>query len=193
MARLKPLPAVWLVSDARTDAVLAAALARLPRGSGFIYRHFHLPPAERRARFDALIRIARARDHVVILGGSTAQARAWRADGAYGPPRQLAHGPQVLRLAAVHSLRELAQARRADLVLLSPAFATRSHLGAAALGPLRFRLLAARSQAPVIALGGMNPRTAKRLGWPRWAAIDAFLPIRRPGLDPGRRTVPKDS
>ena len=175
MARLKPLAAVWLVSDARNDAVLEAALMRLPRGSGFIFRHFHMGAAERRARFDTLMRIARARDHLVILGGTAAQARAWRADGAYGSPRQLASGPQALRLAAVHSLRELRQARRADLVLLSPAFATRSHPGAAPLGPLRFRLLAARSQAPVIALGGMNPRTANRLGWPRWAAIDAFL------------------
>lgn len=175
MARLKPLPALWLVSDARNDAVLEAALTHLPRGSGFIFRHFHLPPAQRRARFAALARIARARDHVVILGGAIAQARAWRADGAYGSPLQLARGPQGLRLAAVHSLRELAEARRADLVLLSPAFATRSHPGVAALGPLRFRLLAARAQAPVIALGGMNPSTARRLGWPRWAAIDAFL------------------
>ena len=175
MARLKPLAAVWLVSDARNDAVLEAALTRLPRGSGFIFRHFHLAPAKRRARFDALIRIARARDHLVILGGSTAQARAWRADGAYGSPRQLTRGPQALRLAAVHSLRELRQAQRADLVLLSPAFATRSHPEAAPLGPLRFRLLAALAQVPVIALGGMNPRTAGQLGWPRWAAIDAFL------------------
>ena len=175
MARLKPLPAVWLVSDARSDAGLEAALLRLPRGSGFIFRHFHLPPAQRRARFAALARIARGRDHVVVLGGTVAQARAWGAGGAYGSPRQLAQGPQGLRLAAVHSLHELALARRADLVLLSPAFATRSHPGAAPLGPLRFRLLAARAQAPLIALGGMNPRTAQRLGWPRWAAIDAFL------------------
>ena len=175
MARLKPLPAVWLVSDARNDAVLATALARLPRGSGFIYRHFHLPPELRRARFAALTRIARARDHVVILGGTVAQARAWSADGAYGSPRQLVRGTQGLRLVAVHSLGELAQARRADLLLLSPAFATRSHPGVAGLGPLRFRLLAARAQAPVIAVGGVNARTAKRLGWPRWAAIDAFL------------------
>ena len=166
MARLKPLPAVWLVSDARNDAALEDALARLPRGSGFIFRHFHLPPAERRARFLVLLRIARGRDHVVVLSGSRAEARAWRADLAYGPGGDLV---------PVHSLRELARVRKAAAVLLSPAFATRSHPGAAPLGPLRFRLLAMRAQAPVIALGGMNARTAKRLNWPRWAGIDAFL------------------
>ena len=62
----------------------------------------------------------------------------------------------------------------ADAVLLSPAFLTRSHPGAAALGPLRFRLLAAHARTPVIALGGMTPATAHRLVWPRWAAIDGL-------------------
>ena len=71
-------------------------------------------------------------------------------------------------------LRELARAGRAVAVLLSPVFPTRSHPGAASLGPLRFRLLAARAQVPVIALGGMNRRSARRLKWPRWAGIDAF-------------------
>ncbi len=165
MARLKPLPAVWLVSDARNDAALAAALIRLPRRSGFIFRHFHLPPAQRRARFAALLRVARGRNHVVALGGSRTEARRWGADLAYGPGGDLA---------PVHSLRELARARGAVALLLSPAFATSSHPGATPLGPLRFRLLVAQARVPVIALGGMNPRTAKRLNWPRWAGIDAF-------------------
>ena len=95
------------------------------------------------------------------------------ADGAYGA--QLQRGPACLRLATVHSLRELAKLKRADAVLLSPVFPTRSHHGAQALGPLRFRLIAARAKLPVIALGGMDHRRAARLNWPRWAAIDAFL------------------
>jgi thiamine-phosphate pyrophosphorylase len=78
-------------------------------------------------------------------------------------------------LATAHSLRELRRARQAAAVLLSPVFPTRTHPGGKVLGPLRFRLLAGRSLVPVIALGGMNPRTARRLRWPRWAGIDAFL------------------
>jgi thiamine-phosphate pyrophosphorylase len=54
-------------------------------------------------------------------------------------------------------------------------FPTRSHPGGKVLGPLRFRLLAARARLPVIALGGMDARRASRLGTPAWAAIDAFL------------------
>lgn len=166
MARLKPLPDLWLVSDARSDAVLERALADLPRGSGFIFRHYHLPPAQRRARFAALARLARARGHLVALAGSRAEARRWGADLAYGPGGDLV---------PVHSLAEIGRARRAAALLLSPVFATRSHPGARTLGPLRFRLLAGRAGAPVIALGGMNAKTARRLKWPRWAGIDAFL------------------
>ena len=166
MPRLKPLPAIWLISDARNDAVLEMALRTLPRGSGFVFRHYHLGVSERRARFAALARRARARGHLVALAGSRAEARRWGADLAYGPDGQLI---------PVHDLREIGRARRAEAVLLSPVFATRSHPGAKVLGVLRFRLLAMRAQVPVIALGGLNRRTANRLKWPRWAGIDAFL------------------
>lgn len=166
MPRLKPLPAIWLFSDARNAAGLAAALRRLPRGGGFVFRHYHLNAHERRAEFARLARLARARGHLVALAGSTALARRWGADLAYG-----ARGDLV----PVHSLRAIARAGRAQALVLSPVYPTRSHPGAASLGPLRFRLLAARAKPPVIALGGMNAATARRLKWPRWGGIDAFL------------------
>lgn len=168
-----PLPKIWLLSDARNDAALERALKRLPRGSGLIFRHYHLDPVERRARFKALQRHARHHGHRIVLSGSVAQARCWGADGAYGA--DLSRGPALLRLVTVHSLRELRRARRADAVLLSPVFPTRSHPGGKVLGPLRWKALAARSPVPVIALGGMNPRRAQRLKAQHWAGIDAFL------------------
>ena len=168
MPRKKPLPHIWLLSDARNDAVLERALRRLPRGSGFVFRHYHLPDGARRAQFAALARIARARDIAVVLAGSAAQARRWGADGSYGSDRDA-------MLATAHSLSELRRARRTAAVLLSPVFPTRSHPGGKVLGPVRFRLLATRAPVPVIALGGMNARTARGLRWPRWAGIDAFL------------------
>lgn len=168
MPRKKPLPHIWLLSDARNDAALERAIKRLPRGSGFVFRHYHLQEGARRARFDRLARLARARGIAVVLAGSAAQARRWGADGSYGAHRNAT-------LATAHSLRELRRASRAAAVLLSPVFPTRSHPGGKVLGPLRFRLLAAWAPVPVIALGGLNTRTARGLRWPRWAGIDAFL------------------
>ncbi len=161
-----PLPKVWLISDARNDAGLERALKALPRGGGFIFRHYHLNDAARRARFAPLRRIARTRGHWVALAGTTAQAQRWGADLAYGPTGQLV---------PVHSLHDLRRAARAQAVLLSPVFPTRSHPGGKVLGPLRWRLIAARATVPVIALGGMNPHRARRLKTAHWAGIDAFL------------------
>ena len=170
------LPELWLLSDERNDVALEGALAKLPRGSGFIYRHYHLPSGARLARFLELARIARTRDHLVILADSAQTAGEWGADGIYGAPRMLGRREGLLRLATAHGLREIGDANRAgaDAVLLSPVFVTRSHPEAKPLGPLRFRLLSALSQAPVIALGGMTGRGADRLEWPLWAAIDGL-------------------
>jgi thiamine-phosphate pyrophosphorylase len=177
MTDKKALPALWLISDARNDAGLARALARLPRGSGFIYRHYHLPDAARLARFRALRRVARARGHKVILADSALTAREWGADGIYGAPRSLYPRRRgLILLATAHGLGEigLAARRQADAVLLSPVFPTRTHPGAAVLGAARFRLLARQSLLPAIALGGMTARRARALDWPCWAAIDGL-------------------
>src|SRR3546814_13258801 len=67
-------PELWLVSDERNDARPEAALGRLPHGSGFIYRHYHLEPGVRRARFLELARLARAFGHLVILASDAPTA-----------------------------------------------------------------------------------------------------------------------
>lgn len=175
--RAKILPALWLISDARNDAVLERALAALPRGSGLIYRHYHLPGPRRLARFRVLRRCALARGHVVILADSALTAREWGADGIYGAPRSLwPRRAGLLHLATAHNLAEIGSAARlrADAVLLSPVFPTATHPGGAVLGPAAFRLLARQSRLPVIALGGMTAARARALRWPRWAAIDGL-------------------
>jgi thiamine-phosphate pyrophosphorylase len=170
------LPCLWLVTDRRNDSVLEKAIARLPRGSGVIFRHYHLEGPERRDRFRALARLARQRGHVIVLSDDFRTARRWGADGVYGVARQRRGGGGLLRLATAHSLKEMGAARRigADAILLSPVFPTRSHPAQNALGPVRFRLIACLARMPVIALGGMNRSAARRLLWPRWAAIDGL-------------------
>lgn len=185
MRRRQPgntVPTLWLISDARNDAVLERSIKRLPRGSGLVFRHYHLEPQARRQRFDRLARLIRQRGGKVVLAGDAATARRWRADGCYGGPDGNALGG-LIRLLTVHDLKEL---RRANLIaarasapmlaLISPVFATRSHPDSPSLGVARFAGLARHSRLPVIALGGMTGARSRQIvkiinGW---AAIDGL-------------------
>lgn len=196
MPRRQPPPRLLLMTDERMGEALWPALVRLPRGAGVVFRHYHTPPAERRALFDRVRAIARARGLWLILAGAPAEAIGWRADGAHGTsPHRRASRP-LLRSRPAHDARELVAARRAasDLIFLSPVFPTRSHGAVRGLGPVRFGLLARRlgQDRPVrgaekarwqsrnlVALGGVNPSRYKRLqalGANGWAAIDAWAP-----------------
>ena len=171
MTARQSVPRLWLLSDARNDARLETALRKLPRGSGFVFRHYHLPDAARRARFDALAALARSHGHRIVLAGPG----DWGQDGVYGPPFRIRER-NGLRLATAHDAAELDEAYFAgvDAAFLSPVFATNSHPGSPVLGPDRFLSLAQAAPLPVIALGGMTQARADALGWPRWGAIDGL-------------------
>jgi thiamine-phosphate pyrophosphorylase len=162
----QPLPRLWLMTDERQGEGLWDALERLPKGAGVVFRHYGLPPRERRRMFEKVRKVARKRRLLLLVGG-----RGLRGDGVHG------RGGPGLRSASAHNLRELKSAERlgASLIFLSPAFATRSHPAARALGPIRFGLAAVQARVPVVALGGVNKLNARRLPHIHgWAGIDAW-------------------
>jgi thiamine-phosphate pyrophosphorylase len=172
----RPLPRVWLMTDERMGDGLIPAIRRLPKGSGVVFRHYSLPPSERRALFDRVKRQARARRLVVLLGGSANDARRHRADGHH---RRSARGDSGIHSAGVHGAKEriLAERLGADLIFVSPVFPTRSHPGATVLGRVRFGMLVRDAAVPVIALGGMTRQRARSLkvfGIYGWAAISSL-------------------
>lgn len=182
------LPCQWLFTDERlggahADDPLWLALRRLPRGSGIVFRHYGLEDGARRTLLARVARLARARRLLLVVAqppiGVVARNRHWR-QGDVGRGER-APGVQT---AAAHSARAVEQAARAgaDLIFLSPLFATRSHGDARLLGPVRFGLAVnSRSRlaatVPLVALGGMNAARGRRLqplGASGWAAIDAW-------------------
>ena len=176
----KNMPSVWLVTDERVSSeVLLASAARLPKGrGGILFRHYRTGPRERRALFDRVAEIARRRRLKLLLAGPAREAAAWGADGWHGRGAGWAARP-LLRSLAVHNARELRVAERAgaDLIFLSPLFATRSHPGGRVLGRVGFAALAHRAGMPVVALGGVcagHRRILKGLGASGWAAIDGL-------------------
>jgi thiamine-phosphate pyrophosphorylase len=177
MHRRQTLPRLWMMTDERQGEDLWDALERLPRGAGVVFRHYGLAPAARRAVFRRVRAIAERKRLTLLLAARPNIAAAWGAEGVHG--RGAPRSSRGLRTASAHDLRQLRAAERsgADLVFISPAFATRSHPGARPLGPLRFAILARQSRVPVIALGGMSADKARRLagcGLYGWGGIDAW-------------------
>ena len=172
-------PSVFLMTDERIGDALWDALGRLPRGAGVVFRHYALPPGERRALFERVRCVARRRGLVLLLAGSPRQALGWKADGAHGrSPHRVSPRP-LLRTAPAHDRVEwiAAQRRGCDLAFVSPLFATRSHPGGRPLGVARAGLMIAAGRDHAVLLGGMTRARAESLrtmGFVRWAAIDAW-------------------
>jgi thiamine-phosphate pyrophosphorylase len=162
-----PLPRRWLMTDERQGEGVIAAIERLPPGAGIVFRHYSLPHDERRSLFDRVRQSAEERGLTLVVAG----APVGKGHGAHN------RACTGLRTASAHNLREIRRAERrgANLIFLSPVFATRSHAGARPLCPRRFAGLAGQTSLPVIALGGMDEARFRRLrGAYGWAGIDAW-------------------
>lgn len=155
MTRRQSIPERWLITDERMADALLPVAARLPRGSGIIFRHHGLAAGERERLLRRLRRIAASRGLVLV-------------DEASGAARRV-HGPKELRQARLGGAR---------LLLLSPLYPTRSHPDRQPLPRMRAAAMARLAGPPLIALGGMDQRRfarVKPLGFHGWAAIDAWL------------------
>jgi len=173
-ARLNAGLLALMTDDERLPDPVRAARA-LPKGSLVIIR---ARDAKRRhalaealcAETDGLILLA-ADDPVLaeaLHGLHLPEARAHEA------AHWRAVRPGWVITVAAHSARAL-YAPYADAALLSPVFATRSHLEARALTPVRARMMARNARVPVLALGGVNERNAALLaGFSGIAAIQSL-------------------
>lgn len=157
------------MTDERMGDRLWHALFRLPPGSGVVFRHYSLGPAERRALFRRVRRVSRARRLVLSVARPE---RLGLGDGVHG----LAKGGTLTWPA--HDRRQaVAGAHLGATLFVSPVFPTRSHPGTRSLGSARAAAMARGLKVPVVALGGMTParfRRVRKLGFDGWAAIDAL-------------------
>jgi thiamine-phosphate pyrophosphorylase len=148
---------------------LLALVARLPRGTGVVFRHHATPLGERRRLLRRLAVLAASGRIVLVRGGEAGIGGAGlRRHGGPGAFTWPVHD----RAEAVRAVR-----RGARVLFVSPVFPTRSHPGARSLGPRRAAAIVRGLPAQAIALGGMNAqrfRHIERLGFHGWAAIDAW-------------------
>nr|MCU0729936.1 thiamine phosphate synthase [Sphingopyxis sp.] len=165
------------------------AVRTLPPRSAVVIRPHAMSDSQQR-QIPAMRRIARARGHVVLLAGAHAQwadgihasghGGARTAAGLLGRNGGHTGGRRPFLSIPVHNVAQARAAarRRADAILVSPLYPTRSHPGAATARLRQIRIWSAQAGAPAIALGGMTAqrfRIARRHGARGWAAIDAWI------------------
>ena len=113
------LPALWLVTDTLRLPDPLAAAARLPRGTGVLFRHYDHPA--RSALAGRLALLCRRRGLVLLVAGDARLAKRVRAAGLHLPEARMAGAAEQaargdgLITAAAHS-RAAMPAHGVDLV-----------------------------------------------------------------------------
>ena len=183
--RGKALPRLLFFTDPDRTPDPEAAIARLPRGAGVVYRAFGSPDALALGR--RLARAARRRGLVFLVGADAALASRLMADGVHLPERLASRARGLKRertgwivTCAAHSRCAIVRARRAgaDAVVVSPVFPSASPSAGRPIGSLRFAGLITQARTPVYALGGVSAGSARRLtgsGAAGLAAVEALL------------------
>jgi thiamine-phosphate pyrophosphorylase len=166
----KTLPPLLFFTDPIRTPFPEQVLARLPRGSGIVFRTFGAVDALATAR--RLAGLARRRGVSFFVGADVSLAVAVRADGVHLPER-LAHRAgrngrlrqRFILTAAAHNLPAVRGARRSgvDAIVISPVLPSASASAGPPLGVRRFAALVRTAGAPCYALGGVNGRTIRAL------------------------------
>jgi thiamine-phosphate pyrophosphorylase len=172
---------LFFTDPARTPDIEAAA-RRLPKGSAIVYRAFGTADAETQAR--RLLKIAKARGLLLLIGADAALAARVGAHGVHLPERMAGRAQRLQRstwivTSAAHSAMAARRglAAGADAVVVSAIFPSNSPSAGKPLGPLRLARLLRAVGGPVYALGGVNDKTARRLlpaGLVGLAAVEAL-------------------
>jgi thiamine-phosphate pyrophosphorylase len=169
-------PPLLVMTDHTAQGPAVDILGALPPGTILCLRDYEMP--DRHIYAAALATRCHAAGIRLLVGGDFRLAHAVRAWGVHVPEglwrrsrRQVLKARQqgLIVTTSVHS--ELAARRvesagpaRADAVMVSPVFTTRSHPGAQTLGPVKLAcILTTLGNMPAYALGGMHTGTIARL------------------------------
>jgi len=176
-------------TDRKRCANLSLTIAKLPKNSAVIFREYDLKSDEREALAKEIIAICRAKNHKILIAKDLALARKLGADGTHfsdhdklplqifnrqNYPRKFIFSFACHNFLSVIKLQKL----EADLIFVSPIFATKSHPNAAPIGLRQLSKIIRYSKIPIFALGGINKKNVyaiKKLGACGFGAIENFI------------------
>lgn len=153
------IPVVWLFTDAIRAPDVLGAVRALPPGCGVVFRHDGVPGRCGLAR--AVLTLCREGRHQMVM---TAPAIAGTGLHIRGGHRPHARRLPAFVTSSAHCRLDVMRARRigADVIFLSPVFATASHVGLPGMGRLRWSR-AGCGLGGLFALGGVTGRTVRAL------------------------------
>ncbi|BDX01117.1 thiamine phosphate synthase [Maricaulis maris] len=164
------LPPLLALTDPLRQPDPVALIANLAPGSGVIYRHFGA--ADRLETARRAVTLANRKGVTILVSSDPDLARRSGAHGIHWPEQHIAQagrmrarGSTLIFTASAHSVKALARARLAgiDATLVSTVFPSASPSAGRPMGPLALAAWAQHSDMPIYALGGVNPRTIRRL------------------------------
>ena len=174
-------PKPFLFTDERVEqGALLRAVRRLPKGAVVVFRHYKTPEDARLELYRRLRTITRRRGVMLLEAGSNqrrfADTDGWHFSNWRG--RMLRRSRPAT--ASAHTIADLLKAKRAGTraVFISPVFATNSHKGARAMGPIAYLRMAKRAETlgmTPLPLGGMSAARARMMKAVGFGAIDAFV------------------
>lgn len=172
------IPSLYFFTDPERTPDPVASAGKLPRRTAIVFRHFGASDRLETAR--ALARLARRRGLKLLIAADPALARRVGADGVHWPESMLGSAERFgVTTAAAHSADAVARAAAiADAIVLSPVFPSRSASAAHPMGVFHASHVTRAVGRPVIALGGVNAKTARMLigrGFAGCAAIEALV------------------
>ena len=162
------VPPMLLFTDPERTPRPWKIAARMPAGSGVVYRAFGAAEALETA--ERLRAVTRDRGMVLLIGLDAGLADRVGADGLHLPERALSAAyalsgrrPDWILTGAVHSAEAALACRDLDAVVLSPIFPAGGASSAKPALGMEALVMAAGGRTRVIALGGITTGNAGRL------------------------------
>lgn len=168
--RASKCPRLFVFTDPKRSPDLFELAQNLPAQSVLVYRHFSEP--NRRKIAMKLKRLCHQQKAKLLIGADPKLARIVGADGVHLPQAMIKQLPAIrakyrfsLITCAAHNVCVARQAVKngAMAVIVSCVFPSSSTSANAPLENCRFRSFVKKTNAPVIALGGINENNVKKL------------------------------
>ena len=170
----KALPVLFFFTDRKQFPDIFEVIKSMPNaGAAIIVREYDLSHSDRTEFAKKIIKIAKEKSLLVLIGKNLKMALELKADGVHFSDHDncwkkystLKLKKNFIFTCSTHSSKSLNKSYKSDFyaVLYSPIFTTKTHLNQKSVGVLNLAKIALKSKIPLYALGGVNLSNLRQL------------------------------